>query len=343
MKRFGFAASGGGYRSFYTAGVLVWLQKRGFPVVHVSSTSSGNNIVLDYLIWDWQREELPPVLTATMRLSLTDIFHVLSNFIGLRPQLLPTGTHLFTVDKDNCRKSLQLEDPKRLEILLRNLQTVRWEILATNLTRRESRTFPVNEILATIDDRSLDAFMDAFLAGITTIPYFKAVTIDGEYYVEGGYLDNTPLRRLFEDPEVDEIIAIDFTNYDYHAELDKNYASKVFTLPFNSIDMHLLVSDIELTLPNKKIFSQAVRINRLLDAVGKPSIEIDGKTYFRKPLHILRPRNLEAMTISLKDSTAQKRYFELGLQEASEMCKDWPQGAAAEPKAAGGGKSRRKG
>jgi predicted acylesterase/phospholipase RssA len=342
MKRYGFAASGGGYRSFYTAGALVWLQKQGFPVVHISSTSSGNNIVLDYLIWDWQQEELPPVLTATMRLSLTDIFHVFANFIGLRPQLLPTGTHLFTVDKDNCRKSLQLDDAKRREILSRNLQAVRWEILATNLSRREARAFPINDILATIDDRTLDTFMDAFLAGITTIPYFKAVTIGGEYYVEGGYLDNTPLRPLFEDPEVDEIIAIDFTDYDYHAELDKNYESRVFTLPFNSIDMYLLVSDIELTLPNKKIFTHAMLVNRMLEAVGKASMEIDGKTYYRKPLHILRPHNLEAMTISLKDSTAQKRYFELGLHEVAELCKRWPRAAGAEAKSSERDKPRRK-
>jgi len=33
----------------------------------------------------------------------------------------------------------------------------------------------------------------------------------------------------------------------------------------------------------------------------------------------LRPKDLESMTISLKDSTAQKRYFELGLQEAGRM------------------------
>ena len=53
--------------------------------------------------------------------------------------------------------------------------------------------------------------MDAFFAGITTIPYFEAIMIDDDYYVEGGYLDNTPLASIFQDPEVDEIIACDFT------------------------------------------------------------------------------------------------------------------------------------
>lgn len=319
MTRYGFVASGGGYRGFYTAGALVWLKRQGVPVVHVASTSSGNNNVLDYLIWDWEKEDLPPVLTGTLRLSLRDIFHVFSNFLGLRPPLLPTGSHLFTVDKDNCRKSLLLDDPHRRQVLLQNLATVRWDILATNLARREARFFNVNEILAEITDESLSRFMDAFLAGITTIPYFRAVTIDGEYHVEGGYVDNTPMRSVFANPEVDEVIAIDFTNYDYHRELEKLYKSQIFTLPFNSIDMLLLVSDLQLTLPNKKIFSQAQLINDMLDAMGKDSIVIGGKTYHRKPLRLLRPSNLESMTIALKDSTIQKKYFELGQRETEAL------------------------
>ena len=164
------------------------------------------------------------MLTRTLRLGLGDIFQVLSNFLGLRPSLIPTGSHLFTVDVDNCRKSLLLDEPKRREVLAGALAEIRWDILATNLTRREARYFNVNEILSEIDDRSLGKFMEAFLAGITTIPYFRAITIDEEYHIEGGYLDNTPMRTMFADPEVDEIIAIDFTDYDYHAGLEKIYS-----------------------------------------------------------------------------------------------------------------------
>lgn len=316
MTRYGFVASGGGYRSFYTEGVLVWLKRHGQSVVHIASTSSGNNIVIDYLLWDWQHEELPPVLTRTVRLNVTDIFHIFSNFLGLRPQLLPTGTHLFSVDKDSCRKSLLLDDSHRRQLLAEHLAEVRWDIRATNLTRRAARSFNVNEILRSVDEASLDRFMDAFLAGITTIPYFKAITIDGDYYIEGGYLDNTPLRTLFEDDQVDEIIAVDFTDYDYHRDLDQLYRSKSFILPFNSIDTHLLVSDLQLTLPNAHIFTQAALVNEMLAVLGQASAEIGGKRYYRKPLHILRPKDLASMTISLKDSSAQKRYFELGLQEA---------------------------
>lgn len=321
MTRYGFVASGGGYRSFYTEGVLVWLRKNDVPVVHIASTSSGNNIVLDYLLWDWQSEDLPPVLTRTIRLNAGDIFDIFSNFRGLRPQLLSGGTHLFSVDKDSCRKSLQLDDERRRALLAQHLATLRWDIRTTNLSRRQGRFFQVNEMLSRVDDRSLDAFMDAFLAGITTIPYFKAVTIDGDYYIEGGYLDNTPLRTLFEDDEVDEIIAVDFTDYDYHRELDKLYNANSFLLPLNSIDTHLLVSDMQLTLPNTRIFAQATLINGMLAAMGKTSAEIAGRRYYAKPLHILRPRDLESMTISFKDRSAQKRYFELGQQEAAALFK----------------------
>jgi len=196
---------------------------------------------------------------------------------------------------------------------------VQWDIIATNLTKRKTEYFRVNEILSEFNDASLRRFMEVFLAGITTIPYFKAPMINDQYYLEGGYLDNTPLRPLFEDSQVDEIIAVDFTDYDYHAEIAKVYNSTTFTLPLNSIEMHLLVSDMELTLPNIGILSQALRINKLLQAVGKTSLEIDGKVYHYKPLHILKPKNLESMTISLKDSTIQKKYFELGGQEAGAL------------------------
>jgi predicted acylesterase/phospholipase RssA len=109
MKNYGFVASGGGYRSFYTEGALVWLKQHDIPVVHLTSTSSGNNIVLDYLMWDAKNEELPPILTQTLRLSVRDVFNVFSNFLGLRPSLMPNGSHLFTVNKKNLPKVAAVE------------------------------------------------------------------------------------------------------------------------------------------------------------------------------------------------------------------------------------------
>jgi predicted acylesterase/phospholipase RssA len=315
MTNYGFVASGGGYRSFYTEGALVWMQQNNIPIARITSTSSGNNIVLDYLLWDWQKEKLPPVLNRTLRLNIQDIFHVFANFLGLQPSLVPNGTYLFTVDKDKCRKSLLLDEPERRAVLKQRLSAIKWDILTTNLSKKKSKSFNVNEILSDVNDSTLARFMDVFLAGITTIPYFKAITMDDDYYIEGGYIDNTPLRTLFEDPGVDEIIAVDFTDYDYHSELSKAYASTTFTLPLNSIDLFILVSDIQLNLPNASILSRAVMINQMLKAVKRSSIELDGKTYFYKPLHILKPKNLESMTISLKHSRIQKEYYELGQKE----------------------------
>ena len=48
-------------------------------------------------------------------------------------------------------------------------------------------------------------------------------------------------------------------------------------------------------------------------------MDIDGKTNYRKPLHVLRPKNLESMTSSLKDSRAQTEYFELGQKETEAL------------------------
>lgn len=315
MKKFGLVASGGGYRSFYTAGVLVWLKRQGIPVVHVTSTSSGNNIIIDYLLWDWEKEELPPVLTKTFRLSLTDTFEVFYNFIGLQPPLPFNGSYLFTVDKNRVRKSLGLDKPERRQLLAHHLKTMKWDIFATNVTRRKSERFKINEVLTTIDKASLDRFMDIFIAGITTIPYFKAIKMDDQYYLEGGYTDNTPLRSLFENPEVEEIIAVDFTDYDFHAELDKIYRQNPLMLALNGIEMNLLVNNLQWNLPNSAVLSQAVFINQLLQSLNQSSLEVAGKTYTYKPLHILKPKNLESMTVALEDVTAQKDYFKVGQQE----------------------------
>ena len=66
---------------------------------------------------------------------------------------------------------------------------------------------------------------------------------------------------------------------------------------------------------------QATLINEMLKAMGTTSAEIGGRRYYAKPLHVLRPKGLESMTISLKDSSAQKRYFELGQQAAATLFK----------------------
>ena len=286
---------------------------------HLTSTSSGNNIVLDYLLWDWKEEELPPVLTKTIRLSFSDIYDVFKNFAGLKPALIPTGSYLFQVNKKSTRKSLLLDDPVRRKLLSKHLKKVRWDILATNLTQRRSELFRINKILKKVDDASLDKFMEVFIAGITTIPYFEAVKIDGEFFLEGGYIDNTPLRSLFQDPDVDEILVVDFTNYDFHTALANNYKSTMLTYALNTINMNLLVSDIQWCLPNTSILAQARFINELLRTLDKPSLEVGEKTYYYKPLHILTPRNLESMTISLKEMRAQKEYFKLGQEEVETL------------------------
>ena len=66
---------------------------------------------------------------------------------------------------------------------------------------------------------------------------------------------------------------------------------------------------------NTAILSQAFFINQLLEALDRPTIEVAGKTYYHKPLHVLKPKDLESMTVSLKDVKAQKQYFELGQKE----------------------------
>ncbi|MGD2176734.1 MAG: hypothetical protein PVG71_02820, partial [Anaerolineae bacterium] len=100
--------------------------------------------------------------------------------------------------------------------------------------------------------------------------------------------------------------------------LENAYRKASLVFLATSIDMNLLVSDIQWSLPNTSVLSQATFINQLLAALDRPSIEIAGKTYYHKPLHILRPNNLESMTVSLKDARAQKEYFKIGQTEAKQ-------------------------
>lgn len=319
MKKYGFVATGGGHRSFYTAGVLMWLKENGYPVVHINSNSSGNNITLDYLIWDKTNEELPPILNQTFRMNVSDIFEILTNFSGLKPSILNNGSYLFTVGEDKCRNSLMLNDEKRLNILKENLKNVKWDIAVTNLSKREKQWFKVNAILSQINEETLAKFMKVFIAGITTIPYFKAMKMNGDYYLEGGYIDNSPLRTIFQNPEVDEIITMDFTDYNYDPDLDEVYNSLPILSMFKSgIEMNVTVNDIELNLPNIQIIKTAKIINGLIKNTGNNETEINGKKYYYKPLHILKPANLKSMTISLGDTKIPKEYFELGKKEAEE-------------------------
>ena len=129
---------------------------------------------------------------------------------------------------------------------------------------------------------------------------------------------------MFEDPQVDEIIAVDFTDYDYHSAIARMYNKLSLVMLATSIDMNLLVSDIQWNLPNAAILSQAIFINQLLETLDRPSLEVAGKTYHRKPLHILKPKNLESMTVSLKHVTAQKEYFKLGQQETEQFFNSMP-------------------
>ena len=115
--------------------------------------------------------------------------------------------------------------------------------------------------------------------------------MDGQYYLEGGYTDNTPLRPLFENPDVDDILVIDFTDYDYHTEIEKIYRKNLLVFAMNTIDMNLLISNIQWGLPNKAILSQAILINQLLESLGNSSMEIGEKTYYHKPMFVLTPKN----------------------------------------------------
>jgi hypothetical protein len=53
--------------------------------------------------------------------------------------------------------------------------------------------------------------------------------------------------------------------------------------------------------------------------LDRPTLEVGSKTYYHKPLHILRPKDLESMTVSLKDVTAQKEYLKLGQKETEQL------------------------
>ena len=94
----------------------------------------------------------------------------------LRPSRLPAGTYPFAVDKDNCGKSLALEEPQRQAMSNAHWAAVEWDIM-----KHEESSFKANDVSSRIDESTLSYFMDAFLEGITTIPYFNVISIAQEY------------------------------------------------------------------------------------------------------------------------------------------------------------------
>ena len=206
-----------------------------------------------------------------MRLSVTDIFHVFSNFLGLRPSLLPTGSHLFTVDKDNCRKSLLLDDPHRRAVLADSAAQ-----RALGHSRHQPDEAAKHAIsTSTTSCETIDDAASIALHGRLSRRHHHDPLLQGDHHrrrllhrgrLPGQHAARQHLpgsggrrdHRLSTSPTT--TITPNSTRFTARASS---------RLPFTSIDTHLLVSDLQLTLPNKRIFAQAELINRMLEAMGK--------------------------------------------------------------------------
>jgi hypothetical protein len=85
--------------------------------------------------------------------------------------------------------------------------------------------------------------------------------------------------------------------------------------------MNRLVNDLQWGLSNINVLTQAVFLNQLLEAIGQKSLTIGTRTIYHKPLHILKPKNLKSMTISLQDVRIQKEYFDRGQKDVARLAR----------------------
>lgn len=208
MKKIDLALQGGGSHGAFTWGVIEkLLQDNELEVGGICGTSAGamNGTILAYGLHKGGKAEALRLLEEFWkRVS------ALNNFFGLQPglydRILGGGnmdyspsylafdffTQVFSPYQFNPLDVNPLRE-LLLELVdfdaLRGCHKTRLFVCATNVRRCRAKVFDLSEI-------SVDAVMAS-----ACLPYaFKAVTIDGEDYWDGGFMGNPPFSRSLTAP-----------------------------------------------------------------------------------------------------------------------------------------------
>jgi NTE family protein len=200
-KIVGIALSGGGSRGVAHLGALKAFEELGVNIHVVSGTSAGS---------------IAAALYAS-GLSTDEIYKMMKDkkFIDYAKIILPVDG---LMNLDNLRKNLNelikkkdfSEMPKKLYIALTNLYT------------------------GEVEYKSSGNVIDAVIASSSIPILFSPVEINGQKYVDGGVLDNLPIKPLLNDCDI--IIAVDVMSTEKISKIENlhDIAVRTFQLSISS-------------------------------------------------------------------------------------------------------------
>lgn len=186
--------SGGGAKGAYEAGALTTIVNI-FPKIHVISGASIGAI--NAAVFAWEYEQSGDMVKAAEKVRLTwedldSLFEI--NFFGIARQALYSYLRTRSllnfpalVEKRKIEKKVDELIPKDLRIS--DLKKIELTINATSLTEGKTVSFT----------RKNDTYVkDAVLASSCLPLIFESQFIEGNFYVDGGVFNNTPLRDALE-------------------------------------------------------------------------------------------------------------------------------------------------
>ncbi|WP_062228617.1 patatin-like phospholipase family protein [Aureimonas frigidaquae] len=242
MNRISLALQGGGAHGAFTWGVLdVLLEEGGFDISAVSGTSAG---ALNAACLVTGLAQGGP---DGARTRLHDLWRLVSEQSPLGAvehslPFLPMPRHMVHSMLERLRAMGQMISPYDTAMPAENpLRAVLERLIDFDLL--QSRAVVPTFVSATrVDDGSARVFtgaeltLDALLASACLPNLFRAVTIDGVDYWDGGYMGNPTLTPLFAQDLADDILIVQVTPF-HRAQTPRSVddiVSRVTEITFNS-------------------------------------------------------------------------------------------------------------
>lgn len=128
------------------------------------------------------------------------------------------------------------------------------------------------------------------------------------------------MKNLFMNPDVKEMILIDFTHYQkYDDTIDKCYQPNPIRFMDNFIEMQELSMQISFDACNKTQLESALFLNNLISETKKQVLTVNKKSYVYKKIHALEPKDLEMNPLHPKADQLAWEYYLLGKAEAEKL------------------------
>ncbi len=182
--KLGISLSGGGARGIAHVGFVKAIEEAGIEVSMYTGTSAGA-IVSAFLCYGFQPDEI------------MDIIRSVKLYKYVRPAISKSGLLKMETTKNIYSQYIKNDDFSHLKKPL--------VIAATNIRKGENVYFNSGSII------------DAVMASTAVPVIFNPVLINGEYYIDGGILNNLPVEPLV--GHVDKIVGVSCNPIDPDYEL----------------------------------------------------------------------------------------------------------------------------